>query len=105
MESFFVRYRNLLVLLVLLVAQIIGLAVQVRRIDQGRISLDRSDTSGVRLIRYWARSLVSPPERAVQSSKTGVGGLWRPNVHMPCIPPLRRKKKEFSKNPHRQLPP
>lgn len=77
MESFFVRYRNLLVLLVLLVAQIIGLAVQVRRIDQGRISLDRSDTSGVRLIRYWASSLVSPPERAVQSSKTGVGGLWQ----------------------------
>jgi hypothetical protein len=28
MESFFIRYRNLLVLLVVLVAQIIGLAVQ-----------------------------------------------------------------------------
>ncbi len=31
MESFFVRYRNLLVLLALLVAQILGLAMQVRR--------------------------------------------------------------------------
>ena len=82
MESFFVRYRNLLVLLVLLVAQIIGLAVQVRRTDQGRISLDRSDTSGVRLIRYWASSLVSPPERAVQSSKTGVGGLWQSYIDL-----------------------
>jgi rod shape-determining protein MreC len=77
MESFFVRYRNLLVLLALLVAQIVGLAVQVHRTDQGRISLDPSDGSGVRLIRYWANSIVSPPERAVQTSKTGVGGLWQ----------------------------
>ena len=36
MESFFVRYRNLLVLLVLLLAQIIGLAMQVRRTATGR---------------------------------------------------------------------
>ena len=36
MESFFVRYRNLLVLLAMLVAQIIGLAVQVRRTGAGR---------------------------------------------------------------------
>ena len=31
MESFFIRYRNLVVLLAILVAQIAGLAVQVRR--------------------------------------------------------------------------
>lgn len=77
MESFFVRYRNLLVLLTLLVAQIIGLAVQVRRTDSGRISLDPSDSSGVRLIRLWANALVSPPERAVEHSKTGIGGWWQ----------------------------
>ena len=35
MESFFLRYRNLLVLLAMLLAQIIGLAVQVRRTDSG----------------------------------------------------------------------
>ena len=34
MESFFIRYRNLLVLLAILLAQIIGLAVQVRRTEQ-----------------------------------------------------------------------
>ncbi len=33
MESFFDRYRNLLVLLVMLLVQIIGLAVQVHRGD------------------------------------------------------------------------
>jgi rod shape-determining protein MreC len=77
MESFFVRYRNLLVLLALLVAQIIGLAMQVRRTDSGRVSLDPRDSSGVRLIRLWANAIVSPPERAVQSSKTGVSSIWQ----------------------------
>jgi rod shape-determining protein MreC len=88
MESFFVRYRNLLVLLALLVAQIIGLAMQVRRSDSGRISLDPSDRSGVRLIRLWANAIVSPPERAVQSSKTGMGGLWQNYID------LRRVREE-----------
>jgi rod shape-determining protein MreC len=49
----------------------------VRRTDTGRISLDPSDSSGVRLIRLWANAVVSPPERAVQTSKTGVGGWWQ----------------------------
>ncbi len=76
MESFFVRYRNLLVLLVLLLAQIIGLAMQVRRTASGRNTFDSGDGSGVRLIRLWANAVVSPPERAVQNSKTGAGSIW-----------------------------
>lgn len=76
MESFFVRYRNLLVLLLLLVIQIIGLAMQVRRSPAGRNIYDPADNSGVRLIRLWANALVSPPERAVQDSKSGAGGIW-----------------------------
>ena len=47
MESFFVRYRNLLVLLAILVAQIVGLAVQVRRTGDGRSTLDTQDGSSV----------------------------------------------------------
>jgi rod shape-determining protein MreC len=77
MESFFARYRNLVVLLVILLAQIIGLAVQVRRTPDGRGALDAGDGSGVRLIRYWAQALVSPPERAIHSSKLGSVGLWQ----------------------------
>ncbi|HKF48087.1 MAG TPA: rod shape-determining protein MreC [Terracidiphilus sp.] len=76
MESFFVRYRNLLVLLLLLVVQIIGLAMQVRRTASGRNAYDPADSSGVRLIRLWANAMVSPPERAVESSKTGIGSVW-----------------------------
>src|SRR5580692_1104704 len=77
MESFFVRYRNLLVLLAILLAQIIGLAVQVRRMGDGRGTLDPADGPGVRLIRLWANALVSPAERGIHGSKLGVGGLWQ----------------------------
>lgn len=72
MESFVVRYRNLLVLLVLLVAQILGLAMQVRRSSSGQVG----DGHSVRLIRLWANSIVSPPERALHSSGSGVSWLW-----------------------------
>ena len=77
MEPFLVRYRNLLVLLAMLVAQLVGLAVQVRRTDGGRSSLDARDPSGVRLIRMWANAIVTPPELLIHSSKTGSLGLWQ----------------------------
>src|SRR5579862_8750643 len=76
MESFFVRYRNIVVLLTLLVAQILGLAVQVHRTDAGRTSLDPNDSSGVRLIRLWANTIVSPPEHVAHSSGHGVSWVW-----------------------------
>ena len=72
MESFVVRYRNLLVLLALLVAQILGLAMQVRRASSGK----PGDGHGVRLIRYWANAIVSPPERMLHSSGSGISGFW-----------------------------
>jgi rod shape-determining protein MreC len=77
MESFFARYRNLIVLLAILLAQIIGLAMQVRRNGEGRSTLDRGDGSGVRLIRLWANAVVSPPERIIHSSSLGAGHLWQ----------------------------
>jgi rod shape-determining protein MreC len=77
MESFFDRYRNLIVLLAILLAQIMGLAVQVRRTSEGRSTLDPRDSSGVRLIRLWANALVSPPERIIHSTGLGAGHLWQ----------------------------
>jgi rod shape-determining protein MreC len=76
MESFFVRYRNLLVLLLILLAQIVGLAMQVRRGSSGHSSLDTRDSSSVRLIRLWADQLVTPPERLIHNSKMGVLWVW-----------------------------
>lgn len=76
MESFFVRFRNQLVLLAVLAAQIIGLAAQVRRSDAGRTSFDMRDGASVRLIRLWAVAAVSPPERLIHNSILGVQNLW-----------------------------
>jgi rod shape-determining protein MreC len=82
MESFFVRYRNLLVLLAVLLAQIIGLAVQVRRTDSGRSSFDSPDGAGVRLIRLWANAVIAPPEQIVHGAKLAVLGLWQNDLDL-----------------------
>ncbi len=71
MESFFSRYRNALVLITVLLAQVIGLAVQVRRPGQSP-----GDKGGVRLIRSWVVDLVTPPERLLHATGGGIGGLW-----------------------------
>ena len=76
MESFFTRYRNLVVLAAILVAQIAGLAVQVRRTSSGSSTLDAVDPSGVRLIRLWANAIIAPPERMTHWAKLGVAGTW-----------------------------
>ncbi|WP_260737162.1 rod shape-determining protein MreC [Tunturiibacter lichenicola] len=59
MESFFTRFKNVLVLVAILLAQTIGLAVQVRR----PVETGAPDGSKVTLLRYWAVSIVSPFER------------------------------------------
>jgi rod shape-determining protein MreC len=76
MESFFTRYRNLVVLLAILMAQIAGLAMQVRRNSTGFNTLDPSDPRGVRLIRLWGNAIISPPERLIHGTKIGFGALW-----------------------------
>lgn len=71
MEPFFSRYKNLLVLIVVLLVQVVGLAVQVRRPVSGA-----PEAAQVRLIRYWVVSLIAPPERWLHSMGGGVRGLW-----------------------------
>jgi rod shape-determining protein MreC len=71
MESFFSRYRNALVLIAVLLAQVIGLATQVRRPGQSA-----ADKGGVRLIRAWIVGVVSPPERLLHATGRGIRGLW-----------------------------
>jgi rod shape-determining protein MreC len=72
--DFLSRYRNLVVLLVVLAAQIMALAMQVRRYGNGHNATDVHDQSGVRLIRLWAEAVVSPAERAIHG--TGQGTIW-----------------------------
>ena len=94
MESLFVRYRNLVVLLVLLVAQMIGLATQVRHSAEGRNTLDPRDQSGVRLIRLWANAVVSPPEEAVHFARMGAIDLWQNYVDLQGV---RQQNAELEK--------
>src|ERR1700761_6466448 len=65
------RYKNIVFLVAVLVVQIIGLAVQIRRPNP-----TGGDQPAVRLIRYWAISLMSPPEKVVHGSGTGMRGMW-----------------------------
>ena len=65
MESFFTRFKNVLVLVAILLAQTIGLAIQVRRpVESGA-----PDGAKVTLIRYWVVSTVTPFERASTSTR------------------------------------
>jgi rod shape-determining protein MreC len=94
MDSFLLRYRNLLVLLALLLAQIIGLAVQVHRTESGRNTLDPGDMSGVRLIRLWADAVVAPPEQLSHWAKLGAGSLWQNYLDLGSI---REQNRELQK--------
>ncbi len=84
MESFFSRHRNLIVLLAVLLAQIIGLAMQVRRSTRAQAAssvqmlplASQRDQGGVLLLRLWAAGLVTPPERLFHAVDLGVAGLW-----------------------------
>jgi len=76
MESFFVRYRNLLVLLALLVAQILGLAVQVKRTRAALPGGEPGDGQSVTLLRLWANAVVYWPERILHGTGQGIYGFW-----------------------------
>ena len=69
MESVFGRYRNLVVLVVVLFGQILGLAVQVRRARD-------KDSEPTRLIRVWAVGAVTPLEKTLSWVRTSSGGVW-----------------------------
>src|SRR5271170_108209 len=77
MESFFSRYKNALVLIVVLVAQLLALAVQVKR-----PAPNSPDQEGVSLIRYVVVSVVTPPERWVHNVGSWIGGLWSGYVNL-----------------------
>jgi rod shape-determining protein MreC len=68
MESFFARHKNATILAVVLVAQLLGLATQIKR---------PTESGPVRLIRQWAVALVTPFERGLVHSEQGIRHAWR----------------------------
>ena len=67
METVLGRYKNLIVLAAVLFAQILGLAVQVRR---------TTDSESSRLIRVWAVGAVTPFEKILVWVQTSTGNIW-----------------------------
>jgi rod shape-determining protein MreC len=61
------RYRNLIVLVGVLFAQVLGLAVQVKR---------TTDSEPTRLIRVWAVGTVTPLEKALVWTQTTSRNIW-----------------------------
>lgn len=72
MDSFLDRYKNALVLIVLLLAQIIALAIQIRR----PIETGAADGAKVTLARSWVVALVTPVERLFLSTGHGLRSTW-----------------------------
>ncbi len=91
METFFERYKNIMVLSAVLLLQFLGLAIQVRTpAAQG------SDGKGVRLLRYWIVAMMSPPERVMSHTGLGVRGFWGNYVDL-------RNAREENARLHEQL--
>jgi rod shape-determining protein MreC len=67
MENLISRYRNVTILVVVLFAQVLGLAVQVRR---------STPDESTRLIRVWAVDAVTPFEKGIVWSQSSLSNLW-----------------------------
>jgi len=83
METILGRFRNLIVLAAILFAQIVGLAIQVKRPAQ------QGDT---RLIRVWAVSAITPFEKAVIGTQNFFYNGWHNYVYLRGV---RRENREL----------
>ena len=73
MENLITRHRNVSILVAVLFAQVLGLAVQVKR------AANAEDT---RLIRIWTISAVTPLEKALIWMQQGTGGIWHNYIYL-----------------------
>ncbi len=73
METFFSRYRNASILVLVLFAQVLGLAVQVKR---------TTESGGTRLIRLWVVNALTPLEKALVNTSQGIRHVWRNYLYL-----------------------
>jgi rod shape-determining protein MreC len=73
MENLITRHRNVSILVAVLFAQVLGLAVQVKRSGQ---------SEETRLIRLWTVSAVTPFEKALVWTQHGVSGTWHNYLYL-----------------------
>lgn len=67
MENLISRYRNVTVLVAILFAQVLGLAVQVKR---------STENESTRLIRVWVVNAITPFEKGLVGIQNGTSKLW-----------------------------
>ena len=75
MDSFFVRFKNSLVLIAIMVVQVVALALQVPRAS-GDLPGAHADGRKISTLRYWTVAVVSPFERLTHGSSLNVRHLW-----------------------------
>ena len=73
MDSFLDRYRNAVILALVLFIQFLGLAVQIKR---------SSDEGQTRLIRIWAVAAITPFEKAVVHSQHWIHSGWTDYLYL-----------------------
>ncbi len=85
MESVLTRYRNVTILVAVLFAQILGLAIQVKR---------TADNESSSLIRIWALELITPLERGIVDAQMGIAGIWRNYFYLRGVRAENRQLKQ-----------
>lgn len=73
MENFFSRYKNPLVLMLVLFIQVVGLATQVKRSESAK----PTGGGGPRLIRVWTVTIITPFEKAFSGTGHFFRRTWR----------------------------
>ncbi len=82
MENLLARHRNVTILVAVLFAEVVGLAVQVKR---------TADTDSTRLIRVWTVSAVTPLEKAFAAAQGSISGAWRNYFYLRGVRAQNRK--------------
>jgi rod shape-determining protein MreC len=85
MDNLMGRYRNVSFLAAAIFLQILGLAVQVKRSSENQPS---------RLIRVWAVSAITPPEKALVRVQNGASDLWHNYFYLRGVRQENRELRE-----------
>jgi rod shape-determining protein MreC len=85
MENLFSRYRNISILTGVLFLQILGLAVQVRRVKENQSTM---------LIRVWTVTAISPLEKGIVGAGNGIGSVWHNYLYLRGIRQENRALRE-----------
>ena len=91
MDSFFTRYKNSLVLALVLMVQFVLLAVQVRPRLPGAAAADQA---GVKVLRMGVNTVVTPPEKVLHRSGLTFREIWSSYVNLVGVKEQNRQLQE-----------